>query len=140
MEITGTIKVIEATKQVSDKFKSRQFVVTTNDTYPQHISLQCKQDKCAMLDNYKVGQEVTASCNILGREWQSPQGETKYFNTLNCWRIEKAESATPQGSPSGMTPPAMPSVPATDGMDEDDLPFQDSNKTKNRLFMQKCIK
>jgi len=109
MEITGTIKVIEATKQVSDKFKSRQFVVTTADTYPQHISLQCTQDKCDMLNSFSVGQVVTASINLRGREWQSPQGETKYFNTIECWKLSK-------GFAEYDAPPKPKEV-------DDDLPF-----------------
>ena len=123
-KLTGTIKVISETVQVSEKFSSRNVVITDNSSmYPQDIQMQFTQDKCSLLDLYEVGQVVEVSWNLRGREWISPQGETKYFNTLECWRIEKSENAIPQGSPSGMTPPAMPSVPATDGMDEDDLPF-----------------
>ena len=123
-KLTGTIKVISETVQVSDKFSRREFVITDNSSmYPQDIQMQFTQDKCSLLDLYEVGQVVELSFNLRGREWISPQGETKYFNTLEAWRIEKVESATPQGSPSGMTPPSMPSVPATDGMDEDELPF-----------------
>ena len=123
-KLTGVIKVKGETVQVSEKFSRRELVITDNSSmYPQDIQMQFTQDKCSLLDLYEIGQVVEVSFNILGREWVSPQGETKYFNTLNCWRIEKAESAPPQGSPSGMTPPAMPSVPATDGMDDDDLPF-----------------
>lgn len=107
MEIKGVIKVIEATQQVSDKFSKREFVVSTTDQYPQHILIQATQDKCAMLNAYKVGDEVSVSINLRGREWQSPQGETKYFNTIECWKISKANQvATP-----------------TAGKAEDDLPF-----------------
>jgi len=110
MELTGTIKKIEETQIVSDKFKKRNFVITTNDTYPQHISLEVKQDKCSILDSYKVGEQVTVSINILGREWNSPAGETKYFNTLEAWKINKGT--------------AEYSVPNTPAMQTgDDLPF-----------------
>jgi hypothetical protein len=36
----------------------------------------------------KVGQEVDVHLNIRGRSWQNPQGETKYFNTLEAWKID----------------------------------------------------
>ena len=97
MEQTGSIKVIGETKQVSDKFKLREFVITTADTYPQHISFQATQDKCALLDTCKIGEQVTVHFNLRGREWNSPAGETKYFNTLEAWKINKgtAEYAAP---------------------------------------------
>jgi len=95
MEVTGKIKVIGLTKQVSDKFKSRDLVITTGDTYPQHVLLQATQNKCELLDSLTVGSEVTCHINIRGREWNSPTGETKYFNTIEVWKIDvigKAEA------------------------------------------------
>jgi len=90
-KLSGTIKVIKDTVQVSDKFSKREFVVNDSSSmYPQDISLQSTQDKCSMLDGYKEGDNVEVSFNLRGREWTSPQGEVKYFNTLEAWRIEKA--------------------------------------------------
>lgn len=88
MELTGTIKVINAEQVVSASFKKREFVITTNEQYPQHIQLEFTQDKCTELDKVRVGQEVTVSINVKGREWVNPQGESKYFNTLQAWKIE----------------------------------------------------
>ena len=91
MEVKGNIKVINPTQIVSEKFSKRELVVTTNDTYPQDILIQFTQDKCSILDSYKIGQNVNVSINLRGREWTSPQGEVKYFNTIEGWRIEKLE-------------------------------------------------
>ena len=89
MDITGTLKVINDTKQVSDKFKSREFVLTDNSSqYPQHISFQLTQDKCDLLNGKAIGTEVKVHFNLRGREWKSPSGETKYFNSLEAWRLE----------------------------------------------------
>ena len=89
MDITGTLKVINDTRQVSDKFKSRGFVLTDNSSqYPQHISFQLTQDKCKLLDGKAIGTEVKVHFNLRGREWNSPTGETKYFNSLEAWRLE----------------------------------------------------
>ena len=97
MQVTGNIKAIMETNQVSDKFTKREFVLTTNDQYPQDILIQMTQDKCSLLDNYKVGMNVTVSFNLRGREWVSPQGETKYFNTIEGWRLEGAEPTPMDG-------------------------------------------
>ena len=88
MEVTGTIKVINDTQQVSDKFSKREVVVKTQDQYPQDILIQFTQDKCAMLDKYKVGEVVSVSINLRGREWTNPKtAEIKYFNTIEGWKI-----------------------------------------------------
>lgn len=97
MELKGTIKVIFDTVQVSEKFAKREFVVTTSDdSYPQDVLFQATQDKCSVLDGYSVGDSVNVSLNIRGREWVNPQGESKYFNSLECWRIEKLGESTTQ--------------------------------------------
>lgn len=88
MEITGTIKVIGDTNQVSDKFKKRDVVITLAGQYPQDILCQLTQDKCSLIDSYTVGNEIKAHINLRGRGWTNPQGEVKYFNTVEVWKIE----------------------------------------------------
>ena len=88
-KLTGTIKVANKTVQVTDKFSKREFVVTDEDgMYPQDISFQLSQDNCVKLDGFVAGDKIEVSFNLRGREWTSPQGEVKYFNTLDCWKIE----------------------------------------------------
>ena len=112
-KLEGTIKVIGEKMQISDKFAKRDIVITdSSDMYPQDISFQFTQDKCDILDAYGVGQEVGISFNLRGREWTSPQGEVKHFNTLEGWRIESIEGESqPQAAPA--TAPA----------EAEDLPF-----------------
>lgn len=88
--IKGRVSVIGATQQVSDKFTKRDFVIETTDQYPQLISLQVTQDKCGLLDTIRLGSEITAHVNIRGRKWTDKEGVDKYFNTLECWKIEAA--------------------------------------------------
>jgi len=95
MNIQGRIKVIKDTQVISDKFKKREFVVETSGEYPQYIQLECTQDKTSILDTYKVGDSVDVSINIRGREW-TKDGVTKYFNTIEAWRIEKVDAVAPQ--------------------------------------------
>lgn len=89
MEIEGKIKVIGDTQNVSASFTKRELVITTDEQYPQFISINFVQDKCELLDKYRLGETVKVSINLRGREWVSPQGETKYFNDIQGWRIEK---------------------------------------------------
>lgn len=87
--LTGILKVKNAEQQISEKFKKREFVITDNSSqYPQQISLQLTQDKCSLIDGYKVGDEIKVHFNLRGREWTNPQGEVKFFNSLEAWKIE----------------------------------------------------
>lgn len=95
MEITGKIKVINPTKEVSNTFKKRELVVTTNEQYPQHVLIDFIQDKCAVLDSYNVGDAVSVSINVRGKEHTTKDGEVKYFNQLQGWKIERTDSAVP---------------------------------------------
>ena len=88
MELVGKIKLIRDTQVVSSSFSKREFVVETTEQYPQCIQLELHQDKCDIIDAYSVGQEVVCDINLRGREWSNPLGETKYFNTIVCWKIQ----------------------------------------------------
>jgi hypothetical protein len=119
--ITGTLKVKNAEQQVSEKFRKREFVITDNSSqYPQHISFQLTQDKCSLIDNVKVGDEIKVFFNLRGREWKSPKdGELKYFNSLEAWKIEAGNAG--KTASSSAAEPDVTSFSASEG--ENDLPF-----------------
>lgn len=118
MEIKGVIKVIKPTIQVSEKFSKREFVITlTTEMYPQDILVQLTQDKCNLLDLFTVGQEVEVAINLRGREWTSPQGEVKYFNTIEGWRVS-LQDVTYEKHPQELAP-----EPMTQEENDDLLPF-----------------
>ena len=95
MELIGKIKVINPTKEVNDSFKKRELVLTTNEQYAQDILIDFIQDKCAVLDSYKVGDNVSVSINVRGKEYTNKNGEVNYFNQLQGWKIERTGSAIP---------------------------------------------
>jgi hypothetical protein len=121
MEITGKIKKIDETKTFgASGFRKREMVVTTNEQYPQMLLVEFVQDKCDLLNNYQVGQDVKVSINLRGREWINPQGEAVYFNSIQGWRIEAAQAET------GAPPAAMDNFETIADIDDnepDDLPF-----------------
>ncbi|GET45956.1 DUF3127 domain-containing protein [Capnocytophaga felis] len=94
MELQGRIKLISNTQTFgTNGFQKREVVITTEEQYPQHVIFEFTQEKCALLDAFRVGQLVKISFNVRGREWINPQGEAKYFNSLQGWRIENMEMA-----------------------------------------------
>jgi len=122
MEVIGKVKLIGDIQTFgSNGFQKREMVVTTDDQYPQMINIEFHQDKCDLLNSYKVGQDVKVSINLRGREWINPQGEAKYFNSIVGWRIENLS----QAAVSGAVPPVDQFQPASSVSDEepDDLPF-----------------
>jgi len=124
MEITGKIKKIDETKSYgASGFRKREVVLTTDEQYPQMLLVEFVQDKCDLLDSYSIGENVKVNINLRGREWINPEGEAKYFNSIQGWRIEKLEAGA-----SGEIPP-IEAVDAFEPADKitdeepDDLPF-----------------
>lgn len=125
MEVQGKVKMIGETQTFgTNGFRKREVVVTTEEQYPQHIMVEFVQDKTDLLNNFQVGQNVKIGINLRGREWTNPQGEVKYFNSIQGWRIEALQNETPSNE--------MPPMPPTDAFepvsnlndeDPDDLPF-----------------
>src|SRR5580692_10172173 len=92
IDVTGKLHTIFDTKQMSERFTKREFVVelTDNPKYPQVVLFQLSGERCAQLDGFKVGDEVRIEFSLRGREWRSPAGEVKYFNSLDVWKLEPA--------------------------------------------------
>lgn len=114
MQIIGIIHKIMETQQVSATFQKRVFIIKQDNGkgYPELISLEFVQDKVDHIKGYQVGQEVEVEFNLKGREWINPQGEAKYFNTLQAWRMnsskgEPVNEPQEQQSQTAQEPPPM---------------------------------
>lgn len=132
MQVKGTLKTVFEIVDVTASFKKREFVVSTIEQYPQHIILQLTQNNVDVIDAYKIGQEIVCDINLRGREWVNPQGETKYFNSIVCWKIQPSEPHNKQTKNEPIFN-EMPSMAQTFDSDiantsfndeeQDDLPF-----------------
>lgn len=122
MEATGRLHVINEAQQVTERFRKREFVLELNDNprFPQHVLFQLTGDRCENLDGLSVGDEVRVEFSLRGREWTSPQGQVKYFNSLDVWTIDRVGAGAGAGSGFGDEPP-LPDAPPP-GM-EDDIGF-----------------
>ena len=113
---TGELIADKKTQVISDKFKKRQFVLIIPDgDYQQLVEFELQQDKTDLLDNCKIGDTLEVEFNLRGREWISPQNETKHFNTLVCWKVKNLETVGPN--------PAKVGEMVSGGEDSSDLPF-----------------
>ena len=133
--LNGTIHFIGQPQILSEKFTKRELILLTPDKYPQHILIQFANDKCYLLDNVRVGDDVSISINIRGRLWTDPKtGVERCFNTIEAWAMEFTSKPT-----GGFAPPVekeqkpvekqFPETPKQKPMfndsddDDDGLPF-----------------
>lgn len=124
MEVSGKIKVLGDVKTFGDNgFRKREVVITTQEQYPQHLLIEFVQDRCELLDSFNVGENVKISINLRGREWENPEGDVKYFNSIHGWRIEKEDSMEKDKIPSPDQAPGFEEKTDEDSEVEDDLPF-----------------
>ena len=112
MELQGKIKVLNETQTFDSGFRKRELVLTTEEQYPQDISIEFVQDKVDVLNDYNINDRVKIGINLRGREWVNPEGVSRYFNSVVGWRIENSDTHD------------MPSVPPVD-MSKDDNPDND---------------
>ena len=124
VEVLGKIKLLGEIKTYGDNgFRKREVVITTQEQYPQHLIIEFIQDRCELLDSFNVGENVKISINLRGREWENPEGEIKYFNSIHGWRIEKEEFVEKDIIPSPDEAPGFEEKSDEDNEVEDDLPF-----------------
>ena len=126
MQVQGTIHVTNEAQQVTERFRKREFVLELEGAsrYPQYVMFQLTGDRCEALDGFEKGQEVKVEFSLRGREWTSPKGEVRYFNSLEVWSIDSvgnAAQAGPQDAFDASEPGFGDEPPAPS--DDDDIPF-----------------
>ena len=122
--LNGILKVKNDTQVISDKFQKREFVVTdASGNYPQDILFQLTQDRTAQLDDVQLNDVVNVTFNLRGREWTSPSGEVKYFNSLDVWKVEKTANGAAAPTPADIEPAKVETAETIVDENDDDLPF-----------------
>ena len=116
-------KIIEKyeTQTIKETFKKREFVLeyAENPQYPEFVKFELIQSNCEQLDSINIGDDVSVNFNLKGRKWTDPQGEVKYFNSLQAWRIDKKSESSGIETP----PPPTQEWMKEDFSQDDDLPF-----------------
>jgi single-strand DNA-binding protein len=116
MELIGRIKLIRDEQTFPSGFTKREFVLTTEEQYPNDIQFELLKEKGSMITSFREGDRLKVQFDIRGREWQG-----KYFNSLVAWKIESADATASSSSASAPPPPPIPE--AMSGPMDDDLPF-----------------
>lgn len=148
-QITGRIIGISQIIQIPSKnggspFLKREFLLdaTTYDPYTGERSeyenilpLEVSGDKCAELDQFKIGDIITVSFALQGRSWTNQDGELRRMTSIRCYKLEARRQAhqpaiqpasqtqqQPISQQTSMSPHFPPEVDAN-GNPKDDLPF-----------------
>jgi hypothetical protein len=129
MQIQGKIHATFDAAQVTERFRKREFVLELEaaSRYPQYVMFQLTGNRCDALDGFEAGHEVAVEFSLRGREWTSPKGEVRFFNSLEVWSIDRVgdgETSASDGRPSGgATGAAGTSDEPPPPTDDDDIPF-----------------
>ena len=115
-EVTGKLKVVMDEQTFSSGFTKREFVITTEEQYPQDIKFELVKDKCSAVDGFKVDDTIKVSYNLRGNEYND-----KYYVNLQAWRIEADEAGSQ--IPKPLDPMAAMPKANVDDVGSDDLPF-----------------
>ncbi len=108
-------------QQITERFRKRELVIEIEDgMYPQQIKFQLTQDRCSLLDEYELNDEINIHFNLRGRAYQK-NGETIYFTNLEAWRIESFAAQVAPSPADDMPPPPMDL--GDDQGSTDNLPF-----------------
>lgn len=121
MEVTGKVKVLFDKQTFDSGFEKREFVITTQEQYPQDIKFELYNDKCAVVDRFKTNDEVTVHFNIRGNEYNG-----RYYVNLNAWKVDAGTSIPDQGmggQVANTLDTEMEDSPFDTVDDTDDLPF-----------------
>ena len=125
-DLTGKIVAKFDTVQRSATFKTREFVVETNEdingrTITNFVKFQTVQDRTSILDRFNIGDTVKVHFNIKGSRWEKNE-QVNYITNLDAWRIEQISMGSSSGN-AIETPPAFSPDPESQHGIADDLPF-----------------
>lgn len=120
----GTIHKINPIEQVTEKFKKREFVleISNDGAYVQKVLFTATRDNVEFLDTFKTGDSVDVEFDVKGREWTSPTGDIKYFNTLELINITLFTNNQTQQTVSDSSLRTVV-VSENSKEEDDDLPF-----------------
>nr|MBB6232153.1 hypothetical protein [Mucilaginibacter sp. FT3.2] len=121
MEVKGKVHEVSPTQQVTDSLKKRELIIeyVENPQYPEYLKFEAIQDRCALMDNVKIGDDVEVFFNLKGRPWTDKAGKKSYFNSLQLWKINVLAGAGAASTPEY----AAPAADISSSSDDDDLPF-----------------
>ena len=117
--VTGTLKEVMDIKTYDSGFTKREFVLTTIEKYPQDVKFELTKEKTSLIDSHKIGDELSVYFNLRGNNYNG-----KYYNGLNCWKIETESATTSNAKEELRQHPKLQALKESLSLeDSDSLPF-----------------
>ncbi|MGX7592857.1 DUF3127 domain-containing protein [Candidatus Karelsulcia muelleri] len=98
MEIIGTVKKILDLRVYKNNFKKRELLIKTEEQYPQILIIEFILDKTKLLNSLKKDDKIKIFINLKGKKWTTKTGETRFFNSIQGWKIENMIENMIEGS------------------------------------------
>ena len=91
LTIKGKITFVDEVREFgSNGFRKHQVVVETGDgRWDNPIPVEFTKDSIELSKELKVGDQVQIQTRINGREWKGKDGITKWFTSINGYKITK---------------------------------------------------
>lgn len=124
-QITGRIAEVYPVNRVNERFRKREFVIehkegSSGQAYIDFIKFQLTQDKCDLIDESWLRQDVTITFNIKGNRWEK-NGLVNYITNLNALTVTRGIAVAENGQQAIRSPKLEDSPSPSPELD--DLPF-----------------
>lgn len=124
MHLTGKLIMKGNTEQFGNNgFEKREIAIQTDEQFPQKILIQFTQQRCDLVNGLQKDELIKVHINLKGRDWVNPKGETKYFNSIEGWKVEKLSNNAQTSAPGPVAEQQKQTDPLPSENDGDDLPF-----------------
>ena len=116
VEQSGTISHIGETESFASGFCKRLVVIEyQSGNYTNHLAAYVMKDRCALLDDMKIGDVAALVCDVKSREYNG-----KWYTDVNCFAID---AETPAPMQKAGPAPVADAANNDDLMDDDPMPF-----------------
>ena len=124
-QITGRVAEVYPVNRISVRFRKREFVIEHKDSsskqvYVDYIKFQLTQDRCEIIDESWLRQDVTVTFNIRGNRWEK-NGVANYITNLNALSVTRGIAVAENGQ-QAIVNPQLEDAPSP-SPELDDLPF-----------------
>ncbi|HOC49308.1 MAG TPA: DUF3127 domain-containing protein [Bacteroidales bacterium] len=124
-QITGRVAEVYPVNRISERFRKREFVIEHKDSsskqvYVDYIKFQLTQDRCEIIDESWLRQDVTVTFNIRGNRWEK-NGVANYITNLNALSVTRGIAVAENGQ-KAIVNPQLEDAPSP-SPELDDLPF-----------------
>ncbi len=124
-QITGKVVEVYPVSRISERFRKREFVIEhkrgrDGQIWVDFIKFQLTQERCEIIDESWLREEVTVAFSIRGNRWER-EGRVSYITNLNALSVTRGTGTAVSETPAETTDRLEDTPPPDPEMD--DLPF-----------------